>query len=364
MTAVALSGKKNIMAPRHPSLIALLAMASLVVVIAGLQAAKTLLVPFLFAIVLAIVMLPVVFWLESRRVPRTVGVTLSVLVVLGTLGLIGTIAGQSLQEFTRILPQYQNSVGQYYDGILQWLQEQGYDTNAVSLGQDFNPGSLMGLLGGFLNALVDALSDALLITVVMAFILAEASAFPDKMSRAFPERNGHGFGEVTALARSVQRYLLLKSLTSAMTGIFVAVWTAMMGLDFFVLWGFLGFVLNFIPTIGSIVAAIPAILLALVQLGPGTAALIAVGYLVINISIGNVLEPRIMGDQLGLSPMVVFLSLVFWGWLWGPAGMLLSVPLTVVLRSILIQREETRWLAILLGPNHYTLRPSTERKEA
>ena len=117
------------------------------------------------------------------------------------------------------------------------------------------------------------------------------------------------------------------------------------------LWGFLGFVLNYIPTIGSIVAAIPAVLLAAVQLGPGMAALIAGGYLVINITIGNALEPRIMGDQLGLSPMVVFLSLVFWGWLWGPAGMLLSVPLTVVLRSILIHRDETRWLAILLGPN-------------
>jgi predicted PurR-regulated permease PerM len=316
-----------------------------------MRAAKTLLIPFLFSIVLSIVMLPAVLWLEQRRIPRIIAVLLSVLSVLGAGALIGTITGQSLQEFTSILPQYQETVGNHYQALVRWAQDQGLDTETLQMGQSFDPGSLMNIISAVLNALVDALSDALLVTVVMAFILVEASAFPDKLSRAFPDRTETAFDDVAQLASSVQRYLLLKSLTSMMTGVLIAIWTAALGLDFFVLWGFLGFVLNYIPTIGSIVAAIPAVLLASFQLGPGMAALIASGYLVINIAIGNALEPRIMGDQLGLSPMVVFLSLVFWGWLWGPAGMLLSVPLTVVLRSILIHREETRWLAILLGPN-------------
>jgi len=340
---------------QRPSFNALLAFAALIVVIAGLRAAQTLLIPFLFAIVLAIVVLPVVIWLEKRRIPRILAILTTVSGVLGIIVMVGTITGQSIQEFTRILPQYQDTVGQHYRDLLSWVQAQGVDTEALNLGDSFDPGSVMNIIGTVLNSLVELFSDTLLVTVVMAFILAEASAFPDKLGRAFPGQEETGFDDVAQLAGSVQRYLLLKSLTSGLTGILVGLWTFALGLDFFILWGFLAFVLNYIPTIGSIVAAIPAVLLASVQLGPGFAALVAGGYLVVNISIGNVMEPRIMGDQLGLSPMVVFLSLVFWGWLWGPAGMLLSVPLTVVLRSVLIHRDETRWLAILLGPNR-TLR--------
>ncbi|MFT4977928.1 MAG: AI-2 transport protein TqsA [Myxococcota bacterium] len=336
---------------RRPSFYAIIALASVIVIIAGLRAAKTLLLPFLFAIVLSIVVLPIVFWLEKRRIPRGLAIAITVIGVLGTVVLIGTITGQSLREFSRILPQYQETVGLQYQALLDWTQAQGVDTEALRLGENFDPGSVMNIIGIVLNSLVDVFSDTLLVTVVMAFILAEASAFPDKLSRAFPDQTESAFDGVTQLADSVQRYLMLKSLTSGLTGILVGAWTLALGLDFFVLWGFLAFVLNYIPTIGSIVAAIPAVLLASVQFGPGFAALVVSGYLVVNVAIGNILEPRLMGEQLGLSPMVVFLSLVFWGWLWGPAGMLLSVPLTVVLRSLLIHREETRWLAILLGPN-------------
>lgn len=340
---------------RRPSFNALLAFAAVIIVIAGMRAAQTLLIPFLFAIVLAIVMLPLVLWLERRRIPRILAILITVLGVLGAVVLVGTITGQSIQEFTRILPQYQEVVGNAYQKSLSWARSVGVDTDALSLGQSFDPGSVMNIIGTVLNSLVDVFSDTLLVTVVMAFILAEASAFPDKLARAFPGQHETAFDDVAELASSVQRYLLLKSLTSGLTGLLIGIWTLSIGLDFPMLWGFLGFVLNYIPTIGSIVAAIPAIALAAVQLGPGMALLIASGYLFINVLIGNVLEPRIMGDQLGLSPMVVFLSLVFWGWLWGPAGMLLSVPLTVVLRSVLIHRDETRWLAILLGPNRHPI---------
>ena len=340
--------------PRR-TLRALVAMAALIVLLAGLRAARTLLVPFLFAVVLAVLVLPVVFWLE-KRLPRVVAVLLTVLGVLGVLVLAATITGQSLQEFTNSLPQYQEPIQQMYTDGLDWLAAQGLDVEVLSLDEGFDPSSVMGLVGATLNGAVDILSNTLLVTITMAFILAEASAFPDKLQRAFPERRAD-FAEFRDLALSVQRYLFLKTVTSGMTGLFVGIWTLALGLDFFVLWGFLAFLLNYIPTIGSIVAAIPAVLLAIVQLGPGMALIVAAGYLAINVSIGNVLEPRIMGDSLGLSPLVVFLSLVFWGWLWGPAGMLLSVLLTVMVRDLLANRDETRWLAVLLGPNRTLILP-------
>jgi AI-2 transport protein TqsA len=132
--------------------------------------------------------------------------------------------------------------------------------------------------------------------------------------------------------------------------VLVGILCALMGVDFAVLWGLTAFLLNFIPNVGSILAAAPAVLVALVQLGAGPAAGLAAGYLAINMTMGNVIEPRLTGASLGLSPLVVIVSLIFWSWLWGPVGMLLSVPLTTVVKICLESREDLRPIAVLLGP--------------
>ena len=134
-----------------------------------------------------------------------------------------------------------------------------------------------------------------------------------------------------------------------MTGIAVTIGLMLLGLDYFLLWGLLAFLLNYVPNIGSIIAAIPAVLLAVVQLGMFKALLVAAIYLAVNIIMGNAVEPKLMGHKLGLSSLVVFLSLVFWGWILGPIGMLLSVPLTMIVKIALEVNDSTRWLAILLS---------------
>jgi Predicted permease len=149
---------------------------------------------------------------------------------------------------------------------------------------------------------------------------------------------------------TVQRYLGIKTGASLATGLLVGAFNLAIGLDFYILWGVLAFVLNYVPSIGSIVAAVPPVALALVQLGPGWAVAVLIVYIGVNLTIGNFIEPRILGRRLGLSPLVVILSLFFWGWVWGPAGMLLSVPMTVVVKLLLEIPPETRWLAVLLGP--------------
>ena len=134
------------------------------------------------------------------------------------------------------------------------------------------------------------------------------------------------------------------------TGIMVTLWMWILNVDYPLLWGALAFMFNYIPNIGSFLAAIPACLLAYVLHGFGLAAVAVAGFVAINTGMGNLLEPRLMGRRLGLSTLVVFISLVFWGWVLGPVGMVLSVPLTMILRIAFESRTETRWLAVLLGP--------------
>ena len=149
----------------------------------------------------------------------------------------------------------------------------------------------------------------------------------------------------------MQNYLAIKTLVSLATGVTAGVLVWALGLDFPLLWGLLAFIFNYIPNLGSVLAGVPPVLLAILQLGPGRAVAVALGYLVINTVFGNFIEPTLMGRRLGLSTLVVFLSLVFWGWVWGPVGMLLAVPLTMVIKIALENTEDFHWVAVMLDAN-------------
>ena len=186
-----------------------------------------------------------------------------------------------------------------------------------------------------------------MLTVI--FLLIEATALPNKwavIGKNAPATAGFG-----KFLDSVNAYMAIKGWVSLATGAIITIWLAVLGVDYPLLWGLLAFLFNFVPNIGSIIAAIPAVLLALVQFGPGTAIGAGVGYLAVNVVMGNVIEPRFMGKGVGLSTLVVFISLVFWGWVLGPVGMLLSVPLTMVVKLALEARQDTYWIAVLLGPD-------------
>jgi predicted PurR-regulated permease PerM len=176
------------------------------------------------------------------------------------------------------------------------------------------------------------------------------SGFPSKMRTAFGESDASDAQtNFRLVAVNIRKYVALKTVISLGTGVGVAVWLSIVGVDFPLLWGLLAFLLNYIPNIGSFIAAIPAVLLAFLQLGFGSTLAAAGGYLVINLVMANILEPRVMGYGVGLSTLVVFVSLIFWGWVLGPVGMLLSVPLTVIFRIVLETNDSTKWVAVLLG---------------
>jgi predicted PurR-regulated permease PerM len=169
--------------------------------------------------------------------------------------------------------------------------------------------------------------------------------------------------QFTGFVRDIEHYVVVKTLINLIAGVLTTIWLSILGVDFPILWGFLAFLLHFIPSLGSIIAAVPAVLLALIQLGGGAAAFTAAGYLVIGTVLGNVIEPKVMGHKFGMSTLVVFLSLVFWGNLLGVVGALLCVPLTMSLKLACEASEDTRWISVLLGPEISPERISGESKK-
>ena len=192
------------------------------------------------------------------------------------------------------------------------------------------------------------------------FMLLDAWSLPHKFKAMNSTRSEMINARLSDIVHSTKQYTSIKALMSLITGTMIWTGTALVGLDFAILWGFLAFLLNFIPTVGSIIAAVPAVLLALVQLGSMLALVVALIFLAVNTLIGNIVEPKYMGEKVGLSTLVVFLSMVFWGWLLGPVGMLLSVPLTMVVKLAAMSSDETRWISILLGSNDTTEVPDQQ----
>ena len=328
----------------------LINMAAFVVVVAGIMSAKSIIIPFLLAAFLAIICAPPLYWLRTKGVPSYISILLLVLVVVILETMLAGLVTRSMAEFSRSLPQYQTRLTAILKNLIDWAEGHGIEVTEQIIMEQFDPGKLMKLAANMLNNLLSVLTNTFMIMLTFAFILLEATGFPDKL-RAMTGSSDTSLKEYGKIIKGVNRYLGLKVVTSLATGVFVSIGLMVIGVDFALMWGVVAFSLNFVPTIGSIIAAVPPMLLALVQLGPAESLATAALYLGVNIIIGNILEPRIMGSGVGLSALVIFVSMIFWGWVLGPVGMLLSVPLTMTLKIALATNPETRHIALLLGSN-------------
>lgn len=323
--------------------------AAFVIVIAGMKAAEALLVPFLLSVFIAVICSPPLVWLKAKGLPAGLAVLVVILVIV-ILGVsVGAVVSASINSFSQDLPDYQKRLQELTGGAQVKLASLGVDVSGSNLKESFNPGAALGMVGNTLKSLGNLMTNALLILLTVVFILTEEMHFSDKLKMAIVDHE-KTTGAIKRFTDSVNSYIALKTLMSLLTGCFIFVWLWVQGVDYPVLWGLLAFLLNFIPTLGSILAAVPAVLLALVQLGGvGDAAITGLGFLLVNFIVGNVLEPKLMGRGLNLSTLVVFLSLVFWGWVLGPVGMLLSIPLTMTVKIALESFDDTRWLGVMLG---------------
>jgi predicted PurR-regulated permease PerM len=338
------------MVERSPSNILhpLVLFACFVVVVAGMKAASSIIVPFLLALFIAVICSPPLTWLKQHRVPTWLVFIIILLVLMVGGAIIVLIIGSSLTSFSEKLPAYQGMFTAKLSSLIIWLQEHRLAISDDLVKEYINPGAVMQMVAQLMTGLSGVLTNAVMILIAVLFILIEATAFPLKIRKAVSQSDEVLDG-VDDMISTINNYLAIKTLFSLLTGIFIALLLWLLGVDFPLLWGLLAFMLNFIPNIGSIIAAIPPILLALIQLGWWHAAIATVGFLAINFIFSNIFEPRMMGRRLGLSMLVIFVSLIFWGWVLGPVGMFLSVPLTMVFKLAMEHNDQTRWISILIG---------------
>ena len=325
----------------------LVTFAAFTIIVAGLKMADTLIVPFILAVFIAMVVAPLVTWLRARYVPNGLAILLVVVLMLSIGFLLGAIVSSALGNFRQDLPEYSSKLGALSSGFQQWLSARGIAVSAEQWQNSFDPGALMGLVANTLASFGNVMTDGMMILLTVIFILAENTGFAEKLTRA---RGLSGSSQwLQTFTDSVNSYMAIKTAISFVTGLVIFIWLSILGVDYAVLWGLLTFLFNFVPAVGSVIAAVPAVMLAIVQLGFGSGALVLAGFFVVNMLMGNVVEPRWMGRGLNLSPLVVFVSLVLWGWVLGPVGMLLSIPLTIMLKIGLESQTETRWIGTMLG---------------
>ena len=327
--------------------------AALVIVIAGMKYAAPLLVPFLLAVFIAVISFPLMSLLQQKGLPKGVSLTLVMLLVIFVgIGLTYLI-GSSISDFSRTLPEYQQKISNEWSAIINWLNAHGISVTE-SIKEIADPTAAVGLISSILKGFGSVLTNSFLIILTVVFLLIEAAGFTQKFielnkTGASPAvADGEEFSQV--FVDKLRGYMSMKTIISMATGVIIGFAMWLIGVDYPVLWGVLAFMLNFVPNIGSIIAAVPAVILTLVQLGFASALLVAAVYVAVNVLIGSIIEPKYMGKGLGLSTLVVFVSLVFWGWVLGPVGMLLSVPLTITVKLALDSKPETQWLGHLLGP--------------
>ncbi|EAO5047837.1 AI-2E family transporter [Salmonella enterica subsp. enterica serovar 4,5,12:b:-] len=314
----------------------------LVVILSGIRFAADIIVPFILALFIAVVLNPVVQRMTRCRIPRVIAVSLLIVIIVMLMVLLLAYLGTSLNELARTLPQYRSSLVIPLQRIEPWLQRAGIGVSVDELAKYIDPNAAMTLVTNLLTQLSNAMSSIFLLLLTVVFMLLEVPQLPEKLQQMM-SRPVEGMAAIQRALDSVSHYLVLKTAISIVTGL------AALGVRFAFVWGLLAFALNYIPNIGSVLAALPPIIQVLVFNGFYNALLVLAGYLLINLVFGNILEPRIMGRGLGLSTLVVFLSLIFWGWLLGPVGILLSVPLTIIVKIALEQTTGGQSIAVLLS---------------
>jgi AI-2 transport protein TqsA len=322
--------------------------ASLIIIIAGVIYAKSIITPFLLALFISIICEQPISWLEKKRIPRGLALLIVIFGMIFIFSGLGFLIAGTISSFSGNLSQYTSSLTSISNSFIQFLNEKGFKIPQDQLFNLVQPAKIFEYTASALNTLVGMVGNTFLIFLIVLFTLMEFGSFSIK-AKAILFGSDKSVSYFSTIIQNIRHYLGIKTLICLLTGIFVFFALLIIGVDYPLLWALIAALMNYIPNIGSIIAAVPAVLFALVQLGPGGAVWTLVSFMLVNNVLGNFVEPRIMGKGLGLSTLVVFLSLLFWGFMLGPVGMFLSVPFTMTIKIILEQNEKTKWIAIILG---------------
>ena len=328
----------------------LVGFACFVIIIGGVIAIKDLIIPLLLAIFIAILLKPAIDSLERRNIPYALAILLVMVGFLLLWIVLMTVVGNSVQSFISEIGQYKARFKIIEQEFLSAIEILGIQELEQTWEQYIAPEQVFTYIAKGFNSLGAVLTDTFLIVLLVGFILYDRISFRERLQHSFPSASDNIDG-LLGVSAKIQNYIAIKTYTSILTGTVITLGLFLIGVDYPLLWGFLAFGLNFIPNIGSIIAAIAPVLLAVIQLGLGYAIFTALLFIVTNLAIGSILEPKIMGKKQGISALVVLLSLLFWGWVLGVVGMFLAVPLTVVTKLFLESNPKTVAIGRLLSDN-------------
>lgn len=345
--------------------------AAAVVLIAGLKAAAGFFIPVLLALFIATVSLPITNWLRKHRVPRWLAVLLTVLVdfafLVGVVVIAIILIGDFSDKWAGTGPydpaSYKNlmeqKIAEVSTFIVDQLEKRNFENAKETVDNYFRNKALdqleqidfeqvWSLSAGVVGRVASFFGTSFFVLLMTVFMLTESRMYGRRLT-SICEAKGPDFERLLTATRDIQRFLGIKTVISLITGVLAGFLCWVADLNFFILWGILAFLLNYVPVIGSIIAGVPPTILALLVSGGPNAVAVAMGYVAINVFLGNFVEPMMMGSRFGLSTLVVILSVVFWGWLWGPVGMLLAVPLTMVIKVAMLNTEDFRWVAVAMS---------------
>ena len=322
--------------------------AALIIIFAGVVYAKAIITPFLLALFISIICAQPVSWLEKKNIPRWLALFIVITGMVILFCGFSFLIGETISSFSRNVGKYESTLTTIINSFIQFLNEKGLRIPKDQLSTLVQPAKVLEFTATALNELFNMMGKTFLIFLIVIFMLVEFGSFSVKAKAIFagPDKSISYF---STIIKNIRHYLGIKTLFSLILGVLIYFSLLIIGLDYPLLWALIACLLNYIPNIGSVIATIPTFLFALVQLGLGGALWTLGSFAVIHNVLGNVIEPKIMGKGLGLSTLVVFLSLIFWGFILGPVGMVLSVPLTMTVKIFLEQNDNTLWLAILLG---------------
>lgn len=325
----------------------LIAAASLAVVVLFLKAAAPVVGPLLLAAFISVVAYPPLRWMQQKGMPKYLALGLVAFILLDVGSLIILALSGAFEGLRESMPVYQNRLLVLGEQIGKWLESVGFERSGKAVPDLLNPAAATRFVQSIIASLGSGLSTGLLVLLAVVFILMEAPAAMDKLHAAF-NLSAASEDRLRRILDAVNRYIVIKSLASLATGLVVGIWLWLLNIDFAILWAMLAVLLNFIPFVGAVLMTIPAVLVALVQTDISTAFLVALGYLIANVGIGNVIEPKVMGRRLGLSEVALVVSIAFWGWVLGTIGVFLAVPMTMALMIMLEGSPQTRPFSDLL----------------
>ncbi len=293
--------------------------------------------------------------MRKIKVPKIIAIIFVLIVTFVLFYLIGLLIYSNIDTFVEEFPKYQTKFNEFYLKILELLKIPREDVNHYYSQIDWSellqklsiPKILSSSVGSFMNFL----ANLFLILIFLIYILLGREHLLTRVELAFPGERSKKFNDVFQnINRGMQKYLVAKTLISLGTGLSAAIVLLIFGVDFAWIWGLLTFLLNFIPNIGSIIATGPPILVSIFQFG-GFFPAIWVAILLISIQTtwGNIIEPAFMGKSLNMSPLVVIVSLIFWGFIWGPIGMILAVPISSSIQIVCANIESLKPVSVLMG---------------